>query len=48
MLNSDEDAEHYQTVKKVAVTSRDLADIAWGMQKMAEEIVAALESQQNA
>ena len=48
VLNSDEDAEHYQTVKKVAVTSRDLADIAWGLQKMAEEIVAALESQQDA
>lgn len=44
----DNATAHFQTAKKVDITSRDLADIAWGMQKMAEEIVAALESQQDA
>lgn len=39
---------YFQTQQSLAVTQRDLADIAWGMQKMAEEIVAALESQQDA
>ena len=34
---------HFQTQKKLDVTERDLQDIAWGMQKMAEEIVAALD-----
>lgn len=44
----DAASAHFQTAKKVDVTARDLSDIAWGMQKMAEEIVAALESQQDA
>lgn len=33
---------HFQTQKKMDVTERDLQDIAWGMQKMAAEIVDML------
>ncbi len=33
---------HFQTQKQLNITERDLQDIAWGMQKMAAEIVDML------
>lgn len=35
---------HFQTEKNLGVTQRDLQDIAWGMQKMAQEIVEMLDA----